>query len=97
MPYRRPHLSSDGAVRRSLMDIMGQNKYLFQVFKIRRRRQQRIFGYAGFVKAGIGHIAQNQIPGIERGTGGDHLLLVPDDGIRRQIVHTEHSLGAPVV
>ena len=77
-----------------LVLITGQDEHLLHILKICRRGQKRILGHPGLVKAGVSHIPQNEVPGIQGGTGCDHRLIVPDHSICGQVVHPEHSLRA---
>ena len=42
-------------------------------------------------KACVCHIAQNQVPGVHRRTGGDNPIVITDHGGGGQIFHHQHT------
>ena len=72
-----------------MTDIVGDDKDLRQIVQICRRAQDGVLGDAGFVEARVLNIAEDEILGVDCGAGGDDLIIVAQDGLRRQIVHAQ--------
>ena len=73
---------------------VGNDEDLLQRVKIRRWLQQGVFRNAGLVIAGVDHIAQDQILGIDRRAGGDDLVVVAQDCLTGQIIEAQLALFA---
>ena len=74
--------------------ILGDDEDLLQGVDLCSGLQQGELGNAGLLKACVYHVAHDQAPGVHGGTGGNHLVGVPDDGGGGQIFHFQQGLVA---